>query len=80
MKRECIECGDKFEPQTLCAGCLDLDDRVEVSGDCVSDLSAAIRRGDLSEAEHLLDRLFENDAALTERVQVGRFSGRAKAA
>ncbi len=40
----------------------------------IFDLSAAIRRGDRVEAELLLDRVFADDARLTEQVQMGRYS------
>lgn len=46
----------------------------------VKELSSAIRRGDREEAEHLLDRLVDDDAAVTEWVQQGRYTRRARAA
>lgn len=67
----CHECSAEFEESLL------LD---EVDGELVEDLSAAVRRGDLVEAEALLDRIFAENAALSERVQRARHSGRAKAA
>lgn len=44
----------------------------------IFDLSAAIRRGDRREAEFLLDRLTADDTEVTEWVQQGRFSNKAK--
>lgn len=44
----------------------------------VFDLAAAIRRGDIAEAELLLDALAREDELVTEWVQRGRYSGRAK--
>lgn len=46
----------------------------------VYDLSAAIRRGDRTEAELLLDRLAGDDVEVTEWVQQGRFSRKAQTA
>lgn len=44
----------------------------------VMDLSAAIRRGDTKEAELLLDRMFADDTDVTEWVQRGRYSHKAR--
>lgn len=44
----------------------------------VFDLSAAIRRGDTKEAELLLDRLVAEDQNVTEWVQQGRYSRKAR--
>lgn len=44
----------------------------------VQDLAAAIRRGDRAEAELLLDRVFAHDTTVTEWVQLGRYSGKAR--
>lgn len=46
----------------------------------VQDLAAAIRRGDTPEAEALLDRIFANDTTVTEWVQRGRYSQKARPA
>lgn len=64
-----LEDADLLEPQ-IDAACFDQSD--------VLNLAAAIRRGDCAEAAHLLDRVFAEDATVTEWVQRGRYSGAAK--
>jgi hypothetical protein len=60
---------------------LDIGDSTDaVDPDGLQDLSSAIRRGDKAEAEHLLDRLFAENSALTERIQRGRYSNRTQSA
>lgn len=51
-----------------------------VIGDDVSDLAAAIRRGDLSEAEYMLDKIASAVPSWSDLVSLGRYSSRAKAA
>lgn len=45
----------------------------------VQDLASAIRRGDRTEAEQLLDRLFRGDTTLNEWIQRGRYGPKARA-
>lgn len=45
----------------------------DINRETLTDLSAAIRRGDRCEAEHLLDGLFGEDRALIDAIQLGRY-------
>lgn len=51
-----------------------------VSADIIEDVSAAVRRSDNMEAEALLDRLASYVPGWADRVSLGRYSWRAKAA
>lgn len=66
----CDDAGQLPEPESLS---YELD-----QGD-VQDLAAAIRRGDKTEAEILLDRVFASDETVSEWVQRGRYGAKARA-
>ena len=51
-----------------------------VTSDDLQDLAAAIRREDRDEAEHLLDKIAARVPGWADRVSLGRYSRRAKAA
>lgn len=58
---------------------LDLeDDNPTIDADVLQELSSAIRRGDRVDAEHFLDRIFSESSSLTERIQRGRYSCKAR--
>lgn len=52
----------------------------ELDQTTVMDLAAAIHRGDRTEAELLLDKLFSGDTNITEWVQLGRYSKKGRVA
>lgn len=82
----CDGCGRDADDECYCAKCAapkvaakasSVADDLEAA---VGDLAAAIRRGDTSEAEYLLDRVAAEIPGWSDRVSIGRYSPMARAA
>ncbi|MBB4837278.1 hypothetical protein HNP52_000329 [Sphingomonas kyeonggiensis] len=71
---------DITDRKTICEGCAHDDEVVPADHTVLHDLSAAIRRGDCTEAGHLLDRLVAKEQGAREAVERGRFSPAARKA
>lgn len=74
----CDGCGKNVEDECYCVSCSSSGEP-DVQ-DAVGDLASAIRRGDTSEAEYLLDKIAGDMPGWSDRISVGRYSPRARAA
>lgn len=75
----CDGCGKDCEDECYCSNCAKAEPDIGGS-DRVGDLAAAIRRGDTSEAEYLLDGIAAEIPGWSDRVSIGRYSPRARSA
>lgn len=79
-------CGDMSNDEVICAKCVKktsmraAEAAPDTLEDEVGDLAAAIRRGDLGEAEYLLDKIAAQVPGWADRVSVARYSSLARAA
>ena len=75
----CESCGKSCGDDVFCSTCADGEEDVDVGHD-VTDLAAAIRRGDTSEAEVILDRIGGQIDGWSDMISLGRYSPRARIA
>ncbi|HCB76779.1 MAG TPA: hypothetical protein DEP91_11520 [Sphingomonas bacterium] len=85
----CDKCSKDCDVETYCGTCYDLaqsdcncDEASVEAPDVGFDVTsaAAIRRGDVSEAEHLLDKVAGQIDGWSDMVSIGRYSPRSRGA